>query len=155
MYCKYKVEGVPLFHYCLIETFPFIFISKPYSFPLHWNHYMKFPDIKFHFIFSTWYYVLCKTDDVSTAKTGDDVSYSIRHVEESWHHLMKSEDTAKFKKIAVCNFDFLLASVRIHFFLNVFSLFLLLLIDFYVNASLWKVNSIYRVYNVKGDGREI
>lgn len=55
---------------------------------------------------------LCKTDDASTAKTGDDVSYSIRHVEESWHHLMKSEDTAKFKKIAVCNFDFLLASVR-------------------------------------------
>lgn len=40
-----------------------------------------------------------------------DVSYSTRHVEESWHHLMKSEDTAKFKQIAVCNFDFLLAAV--------------------------------------------
>ncbi|XP_037046627.1 uncharacterized protein LOC119081650 [Bradysia coprophila] len=52
------------------------------------------------------------SDDASTAKTGDDVSYSIRHVEESWHHLMKSEDTAKFKKIAVCNFDFLLAAVQ-------------------------------------------
>ncbi|KAJ6644572.1 Protein qui-1 [Pseudolycoriella hygida] len=52
------------------------------------------------------------SDDVSITKTGDDVSYSIRHVEESWHHLMKSEDTAKFKKIAVCNFDFLLASVQ-------------------------------------------
>lgn len=58
---------------------------------------------------------LCKTDDASTARTGDDVSYSIRHVEESWHHLMKSEDTAKFKKIAVCNFDFLLASVSEYF----------------------------------------
>lgn len=43
--------------------------------------------------------------------SGVDVSYSTRHVEESWHHLMKSEDTAKFKQIAVCNFDFLLASV--------------------------------------------
>lgn len=42
-----------------------------------------------------------------------DVSYSTRHVEESWHHLMKSEDTAKFKQIAVCNFDFLLAAVSI------------------------------------------
>lgn len=43
--------------------------------------------------------------------SGVDVSYSTRHVEESWHHLMKSEDTAKFKQIAVCNFDFLLAAV--------------------------------------------
>lgn len=45
--------------------------------------------------------------------SGVDVSYSTRHVEESWHHLMKSEDTAKFKQIAVCNFDFLLASVSV------------------------------------------
>lgn len=43
--------------------------------------------------------------------SGVDVSYSTRHVEESWHHLIKSEDTSKFKQIAVCNFDFLLASV--------------------------------------------
>lgn len=48
--------------------------------------------------------------------SGVDVSYSTRHVEESWHHLMKSEDTAKFKQIAVCNFDFLLASVSFPFF---------------------------------------
>ncbi|XP_055839533.1 protein qui-1 isoform X2 [Episyrphus balteatus] len=41
-----------------------------------------------------------------------DVSYSIRHVEESWHHLMRSDDTTKFKQIAVCNFDFLLAAVQ-------------------------------------------
>lgn len=47
--------------------------------------------------------------------SGVDVSYSTRHVEESWHHLMKSEDTAKFKQIAVCNFDFLLAAVSINF----------------------------------------
>lgn len=45
--------------------------------------------------------------------SGVDVSYSTRHVEESWHHLMKSEDTAKFKQIAVCNFDFLLAAVSV------------------------------------------
>lgn len=43
--------------------------------------------------------------------SGVEVFYSMRHVEEAWHHLMKSEDTAKFKQIAVCNFDFLLASV--------------------------------------------
>lgn len=49
--------------------------------------------------------------------SGVDVSYSTRHVEESWHHLMKSEDTAKFKQIAVCNFDFLLAAVSVKHFL--------------------------------------
>lgn len=42
-----------------------------------------------------------------------DVSYSMRHVEESWHHLMHAGDLNKFKQIAVCNFDFLLAAVRI------------------------------------------
>uniref|UniRef100_A0A8W7PUU0 NWD1/2-like winged helix-turn-helix domain-containing protein n=1 Tax=Anopheles coluzzii TaxID=1518534 RepID=A0A8W7PUU0_ANOCL len=42
---------------------------------------------------------------------GPDISYSIRHVEEAWHHLIKSEDTKKLKEIAVCNFDFLLAAV--------------------------------------------
>lgn len=58
------------------------------------------------------------TDNPSEASkpynpSGVDVSYSTRHVEESWHHLMKSEDTNKFKQIAVCNFDFLLASVSL------------------------------------------
>lgn len=60
--------------------------------------------------------VWCADNPSDTSKpfnpSGGDVSYSTRHVEESWHHLMKSEDTAKFKQIAVCNFDFLLASVR-------------------------------------------
>lgn len=51
--------------------------------------------------------------------SGVDVSYSTRHVEESWHHLMKSEDTAKFKQIAVCNFDFLLAAVSITNFISI------------------------------------
>lgn len=47
----------------------------------------------------------------SNATPWADVSYSVRHVEESWHHLMRSEDTDKLKTIAVCNFDFLLAAV--------------------------------------------
>lgn len=53
--------------------------------------------------------------------SGTDVSYSTRHVEESWHHLMKSEDTAKFKQIAVCNFDFLLAAVSVKHLFFIFS----------------------------------
>lgn len=57
---------------------------------------------------------------------GDDVSYSTRHVEESWHHLMKSEDTAKFKQIAVCNFDFLLAAVSAHGFAIIYFFYLIL-----------------------------
>lgn len=52
-------------------------------------------------------------DDTSTFYNpmAADVSYSMRHVEESWHHLMRSDDLSRFKQIAVCNFDFLLASV--------------------------------------------
>lgn len=49
----------------------------------------------------------------SNAVPWADVSYSVRHVEESWHHLMRSEDTDKLKTIAVCNFDFLLAAVSL------------------------------------------
>ncbi|XP_055702272.1 protein qui-1 [Phlebotomus papatasi] len=41
-----------------------------------------------------------------------ELSYSVRHVEESWHHLMRSEDTGKLKTIAMCNFDFLLAALQ-------------------------------------------
>lgn len=52
-------------------------------------------------------------NDVTINVTGgSDISYSIRHVEESWHHLLKSCDRDKLKSIAVCNFDFLLASVQ-------------------------------------------
>lgn len=52
-------------------------------------------------------------DDSSTVYNplAADVSYSMRHVEESWHHLMHSDDLNRFKQIAVCNFDFLLAAV--------------------------------------------
>ncbi|KAG5678699.1 hypothetical protein PVAND_008347 [Polypedilum vanderplanki] len=56
-------------------------------------------------------------DETSTISTqqpipGSDITYSIRHVEESWHHLIKSDDNKKLKEIAVCNFDFLLAAVQ-------------------------------------------
>lgn len=55
-------------------------------------------------------------NDVTMNVTGgSDISYSIRHVEESWHHLLKSCDRDKLKSIAVCNFDFLLASVNLIF----------------------------------------
>ncbi|CAH0392958.1 unnamed protein product [Bemisia tabaci] len=41
-----------------------------------------------------------------------DVAYSLRHVEESWIHLLKAGDTRRLKQLTFCNFDFLLASVR-------------------------------------------
>jgi len=47
---------------------------------------------------------------------GSDISYSIRHVEESWHHLIKSDDNKKLKEIAVANFDFLLAAVSLIYY---------------------------------------
>lgn len=58
-------------------------------------------------------------DAVSTMSAmplpGSDISYSIRHVEEGWHHLIKSDDTKRLKEIAVCNFDFLLAAVSLNY----------------------------------------
>ncbi|KAK9511752.1 hypothetical protein O3M35_000355 [Rhynocoris fuscipes] len=42
----------------------------------------------------------------------NDVTYSLRHVEESWIHLLKSGDSARLKQLTFCNFDFMLAAVR-------------------------------------------
>ncbi|XP_065201622.1 protein qui-1 isoform X2 [Planococcus citri] len=42
----------------------------------------------------------------------NDVTYSLRHVEESWIHLLKAGDNIRMKELTLCNFDFLLASVR-------------------------------------------
>ncbi|KAJ9583451.1 hypothetical protein L9F63_022204, partial [Diploptera punctata] len=42
----------------------------------------------------------------------DDVTYSLRHVEESWIHLLKAGDSNRLKQLTVCNFDFLLAAVQ-------------------------------------------
>ncbi|XP_014253729.1 NACHT domain- and WD repeat-containing protein 1 [Cimex lectularius] len=41
-----------------------------------------------------------------------DVTYSLRHVEESWIHLLKAGDSSRLKQMTFCNFDFLLAAVR-------------------------------------------
>lgn len=42
-----------------------------------------------------------------------DVSFSMRHIEEGWLHLLKAGDTVKLRTLTVCNFDFLLATVSI------------------------------------------
>ena len=41
-----------------------------------------------------------------------DVTYTLRHVEEAWLHLLQAGDVEKLKKLAVCAFDFLLAAVQ-------------------------------------------
>lgn len=41
-----------------------------------------------------------------------DVTYTLRHVEEAWIHLLRAGDAEKLKKLAVCAFDFLLAAVQ-------------------------------------------
>ncbi|XP_017773696.1 PREDICTED: NACHT domain- and WD repeat-containing protein 1 [Nicrophorus vespilloides] len=41
-----------------------------------------------------------------------DVTYSTRHIEESWIHFLKSGDLAKLKGFTLCNYDFLLAVVH-------------------------------------------
>lgn len=43
-----------------------------------------------------------------------DVTYSLRHVEESWIHLLKGGDVIKLKTLTMCNYDFLLAAVIIN-----------------------------------------
>lgn len=40
-----------------------------------------------------------------------DVTYNLRHVEESWMHLLKAGDILKLKSFTICNYDFLLAAV--------------------------------------------
>ena len=40
-----------------------------------------------------------------------DVTYSQRHIEEAWIHLLLAGDTIKLKSLCMCNYDFLLAAV--------------------------------------------
>lgn len=42
-----------------------------------------------------------------------DVTYTNRHIEEAWIHLLKAGDPVKLRTLTVCNFDFLLAAVRL------------------------------------------
>lgn len=44
-----------------------------------------------------------------------DVTYTLRHVEESWIHLLKAGDIVKFKTLTMLNYDFLLAAVCINY----------------------------------------
>lgn len=41
-----------------------------------------------------------------------DITYTLRHVEEAWLHLLRASDVDKLKKLAVCAFDFLLAGAQ-------------------------------------------
>lgn len=41
-----------------------------------------------------------------------DVTYSLRHIEEAWIHLLKAGDVLKLKSLTLCNYDFLLAAVQ-------------------------------------------
>ncbi|XP_049942860.1 protein qui-1 [Schistocerca serialis cubense] len=53
-----------------------------------------------------------KETPFQTSFLPDDVTYSLRHVEESWIHLLKAGDSCRLKQLTVCNFDFLLAAVQ-------------------------------------------
>ncbi|XP_025832687.1 NACHT domain- and WD repeat-containing protein 1 [Agrilus planipennis] len=41
-----------------------------------------------------------------------DVTYTTRHIEEAWIHLLKSGDIQRLKSLILCNFDFLLAAIQ-------------------------------------------
>jgi hypothetical protein len=41
-----------------------------------------------------------------------DVTYSQRHIDEAWIHLLLAGDTIKLKSLCMCNYDFLLAALQ-------------------------------------------
>ncbi|XP_034933773.1 NACHT domain- and WD repeat-containing protein 1 [Chelonus insularis] len=53
-----------------------------------------------------------KETPFQSAPQSQDVTYTLRHVEEAWLHLLRAGDVKKLKKLAVCAFDFLLAAVQ-------------------------------------------
>lgn len=53
-----------------------------------------------------------KETPFQSAPQSQDVTYTLRHVEEAWLHLLRASDVDKLKKLAVCAFDFLLAAVQ-------------------------------------------
>jgi NACHT domain- and WD repeat-containing protein len=53
-----------------------------------------------------------KETPFQSAPQTQDVTYTLRHVEEAWLHLLRASDVDKLKKLAVCAFDFLLASAQ-------------------------------------------
>ena len=48
----------------------------------------------------------------SAPQTQDNITYTLRHVEEAWLHLLRAGEVERLKKLAVCAFDFLLAGVQ-------------------------------------------
>lgn len=53
-----------------------------------------------------------KETPFQSAPRSQDITYTLRHVEEAWLHLLRASDVDKLKKLAVCAFDFLLAAVQ-------------------------------------------
>ncbi|XP_011344899.1 NACHT domain- and WD repeat-containing protein 1 isoform X3 [Ooceraea biroi] len=53
-----------------------------------------------------------KETPFQSAPQTQDITYTLRHVEEAWLHLLRASDVDKLKKLAVCAFDFLLAAVQ-------------------------------------------
>jgi len=55
---------------------------------------------------------VAKETPFQSAPQTQDITYTLRHVEEAWLHLLRASDVDKLKKLAVCAFDFLLAAVQ-------------------------------------------
>lgn len=53
-----------------------------------------------------------KETPFQSAPRSQDITYTIRHVEEAWLHLLRAGDVDRLKRLAVCAFDFLLATVQ-------------------------------------------
>lgn len=53
-----------------------------------------------------------KETPFQSAPQSQDITYTLRHVEEAWLHLLRAGDVDKLKRLAVCAFDFLLAGVQ-------------------------------------------
>lgn len=53
-----------------------------------------------------------KETPFQSAPRSQDITYTIRHVEEAWLHLLRAGDVDRLKRLAVCAFDFLLAAVQ-------------------------------------------
>lgn len=53
-----------------------------------------------------------KSTPFQSIPQSQDITYTMRHVEEAWLHLLRAGDVDKLKRFAVCAFDFLLAAVQ-------------------------------------------
>ncbi|XP_015605935.1 NACHT domain- and WD repeat-containing protein 1 isoform X2 [Cephus cinctus] len=53
-----------------------------------------------------------KETPFQSAPQSQDITYTLRQVEEAWLHLLRAGDVERLKRLAVCAFDFLLAAVQ-------------------------------------------